>query len=65
MDVSERQVALRERVHAQQSLQRSEQQLRLITDALPVLIAYIDRQKCYRYVNRTYETWFGKAKEEL
>ncbi|MEM8829244.1 MAG: PAS domain S-box protein [Cyanobacteria bacterium P01_G01_bin.19] len=53
MDVSDR-------VRAEQSWQRSEQQLRLITDALPVLIAYIDRQERYRYINRTYETWYGK-----
>jgi PAS domain S-box-containing protein len=54
MDVSER-------IYAEQSLQRSEQQLSLITDALPILIAYIDNCQRYRYVNRTYETWFGKS----
>ena len=58
MDVSER-------VQTEQSLQRSEEQLQLITDALPVLIAYIDNQKSYRYNNRTYETWFGKPRSSL
>ncbi len=53
MDISQR-------IQAEKSLQRSEQQLRLITDALPILIAYIDNQQRYRYNNRTYETWFGK-----
>ena len=58
MDVSDR-------VRAEKSFQRSEQHLRLITDALPVLIAYIDRQQCYRYINRTYETWYGKSRSHI
>ena len=58
MDVSDR-------VLAQKSQQRSEKQLELITDALPVLIAYVDKQQCYRYNNRTYETWFGKSRTSL
>ena len=55
MDVSDR-------VRAEQSWQRSEEHLRLITDALPVLIAYIDNQQHYRYINRTHETWYGKPR---
>ena len=58
MDVSDR-------IHAEQSLLRSEKQLKLITDALPILIAYIDDQQRYRYNNRTYETWFGKPRSAL
>ncbi len=53
MDISER-------IQAENSLQRSEQQLKLITDALPILIAYVDKQQRYRYNNRTYEAWFGR-----
>jgi PAS domain S-box-containing protein len=58
MDVSER-------IQAEKSLLRSEEQLRLITDALPVLIAYIDDQQCYRYNNRTYESWYGRPRASL
>ena len=58
MDVSDR-------VLAEISLQRSKEQLELITDALPVLIAYINERQCYRYNNRTYETWFGKSRSSL
>ena len=53
------------RVQAEKSLQRSEEQLRLITDGLPVLIAYVNKQQCYVYNNRTYETWFGKPRSAL
>ena len=65
MDVSEQQAALRERIQTEKSLQRSEKQLSLITDALPILIAYIDNRHCYRYNNRTYETWYGKPRASL
>ena len=58
MDVSER-------IQTEQSLQRSEKQLRLITNALPVLIAYIDDRQRYRYNNRTYEIWFGRPRYTL
>ena len=54
-----------DRIRTRQSLKRSEQQLQLITDALPILIAYIDDNQCYRYNNRTYETWFGKPRSSL
>ncbi len=58
MDISQR-------IQAEKSLQRSEEQLRLITDGLPVLIAYIDRQERHIYNNRTYETWFGKSRSAI
>lgn len=54
-----------DRIQAEKSRQRSEEQLKLITDALPVLIAYIDTQQSYRYNNRTYETWYGKPSSSL
>jgi PAS domain S-box-containing protein len=58
MDVSDR-------IQSAKSLQRSEEQLQLITDALPVLIAYIDQHQRYRYNNRTYESWYGRPRLSL
>jgi len=40
-------------------------QVRLITDAVPALIGYIDREYRYRFANRTYEDWFGVAPERV
>ena len=40
-------------------LEASERNLRTITNNLPVLIAYIDREERYRFVNATYEKWYG------
>lgn len=54
---------LRQAIHANEliasSLRRSEQQMRLITDSIPALVAYFDRDRIYRYVNRGYHDWFG------
>ncbi|MEI8170302.1 MAG: PAS-domain containing protein [Rhodoferax sp.] len=48
-----------------EALRRSEENLRLITDTVPALIAYFDDQEIYRYVNKGYADWFGHAKEDL
>ena len=48
-----------ERVAAERQLARSESELRIVTDALPVLISYIDRDYVYRFANSFYEDWVG------
>ncbi len=48
-----------ERKRAEEELRRREEQLRLITNALPILIAYIDVQQRYRFNNQAHEDWFG------
>jgi PAS domain S-box-containing protein len=57
-------VQKRRREHAEHELVRSEQRLRLITNALPVLIAYVDSEQRYRFNNDAYKTWFGISAEE-
>ena len=56
---------LKERQLAAQALLKSEKQLRLITDALPVLISYLDPDLRYQFNNRTYEEWFGASQKDL
>jgi PAS domain S-box-containing protein len=48
-----------------EAVARSEERLRLITDAIPALIAYFDRGGIYRFANIGYATWFGRSKETL
>jgi len=45
--------------HQNTTLRGGEEQLRLITDALPVLISYVDTDKRYQFSNKTYQDWFG------
>lgn len=44
---------------AEQALRDSEHRLRMVTDNLPVLIAYLDRDLRFRFVNQTFQEWFG------
>jgi PAS domain S-box-containing protein len=39
--------------------------LRLIADAVPALISYVDAGQRYRFVNRGYEHWFGQDRREI
>jgi PAS domain S-box-containing protein len=48
-----------DRLEVEAALRRSEEQLRLIANGLPVLIAYVDKQQCYRFNNEVYQTWLG------
>ncbi len=53
------------RAEAELALQTSEERLRDITDALPVLISYIDADQRFRFVNKAYEDWFGRPLSEI
>ncbi len=50
---------------AEQALQASENELRLIMDAAPALISYVNSDHRYRRVNKSYERWFGKSGNEI
>ncbi|MGI2259042.1 NahK/ErcS family hybrid sensor histidine kinase/response regulator [Shewanella sp. GXUN23E] len=48
-----------------ESLLESERWLRLITDNVPALIAYVGEDLCFRFTNRAYENWYGFDKGAL
>ncbi|HQN17966.1 MAG TPA: PAS domain S-box protein, partial [Syntrophobacteraceae bacterium] len=50
---------------AEDALERSERRMRTITDSLPALIAQIDTQQKYLFLNRRFETLLGKPTAEL
>jgi PAS domain S-box-containing protein len=52
------------RKQAEDALHRNEEQLRLITDSLPVLISYVDTDERYQFINKTYEAWFTVSREK-
>ena len=57
---------LESRVHARTaSLRRSEQQMRLVTDSIPALVAYFSVDHGYEYINRGYQDWFGLDPQRL
>lgn len=56
---------IQERKQIEIALRQSEEQIRLITNNLPVLIAYVDAQKCYRFNNQAYNSWLGQDPADL
>lgn len=48
-----------ERIRYTQTLLERERWIRTITDELPAMIAYLDRDLRYVFVNRVYERWYG------
>ncbi len=47
------------------SLQESERSRRLIMDAVPAMISYVDKDLYYRFVNHQYEKWFHRPATEI
>ncbi|AFZ14618.1 multi-sensor hybrid histidine kinase [Crinalium epipsammum PCC 9333] len=53
------------RKRAEDALQEREAELTLITNAVPVLISYIDTEQRYRFNNQKYEEWWGNSPTEI
>ncbi|MBP1804945.1 PAS domain S-box protein [Rubellimicrobium aerolatum] len=54
-----------EKAEAEARLRAEEERLRLLADALPMLMSLVDREGRYRFVNRAYEDWFGRARDDV
>ena len=46
------------------ALKQREHQLELITDAVPILLAYIDHESRFQMINKTYAEWFGFSQDK-
>ncbi len=54
-----------ERRRAEDALRESHRQLEVITDALPVLVAFVDAEERYQFANAAYERWLGDPKAKI
>ncbi|MFC4158941.1 PAS domain S-box protein [Chitinimonas lacunae] len=50
---------------AEAASRQSEERLRAITDAIPLLIAYVDNEQRFQFANRLYETWFNRPLDRI
>ena len=57
-DITQRKAAELEKLENQKQLQT-------IADNIPALIAYVDADQRYRFVNKQHEAWLGLTREEL
>jgi PAS domain S-box-containing protein len=56
---------IRRRRRAEESLRRSEKQLRLIANSLPVFISYVDSEMCYRFTNSAYLEFINLRSDQI
>ncbi len=47
------------------ALRESERSIRIYTDNVPALIAYLDNERCYRFINHAYQETFGLDRNTL
>jgi PAS domain S-box-containing protein len=58
-------IDITERKLIEERVRNNERQLRLVTNSMPALIAYIDNSLRYRFVNERYSEWFGLPTGEI
>ncbi len=54
-----------DRRRSEETLERNQRQTQVVTDALPALLAYVDRNRRYLFVSKTYEKWLCRGREEI
>ena len=53
------------RKRTEEALRDGERRIRLITDAMPALIAYVDAQERYQFVNEPYRQWLDRPVRDI
>ncbi|MBD2113545.1 MULTISPECIES: PAS domain S-box protein [Cyanophyceae] len=54
-----------DRKRIEESLRQRETELRLVTNSVPALIAFVDADQRYRFNNQGYEDWFSQSAKDL
>ena len=50
---------------AERALEERDEQYRIVTDGIPLMIAYVDREQRYRFVNEAFARFTGRTRESL
>ena len=64
-EVAARTRAATARREAESAMRAREAELRLVADAMPFLVAFVDRELNYRLVNAAYRAWFDLSPREM
>lgn len=54
-----------ERHQTDEALRLSREHLQLLTDTVPVLLSYVDKERRYRFCNQRYSDWFDLALDQI
>jgi len=54
-----------DRFYNQAALRESEHRIRLITDALPAMISYVNKDLVYEFVNKSFEDWYERPRDQI
>ncbi|HVJ54082.1 MAG TPA: NahK/ErcS family hybrid sensor histidine kinase/response regulator [Aliidongia sp.] len=54
-----------QRKRNEEALRDGERRIRLVTDAMPALIAYVDAEERYQFVNEPYRQWVGRDDSDI
>jgi PAS domain S-box-containing protein len=54
-----------QRKRIEDALRDGERRIRLITDAMPALISYVDADERYKFINEPYRRWLDHREEEI
>lgn len=58
-------IDISDRKEAEDAVRAAKDELRLVADALPVLISEVDKNGYYRFNNLAYEDWFGHPLDQI
>ena len=53
------------RLEAERALRSSDEQLRLIANSLPALIVQVNRHERFTFINKTFEEWQGRTRNQI
>jgi PAS domain S-box-containing protein len=53
------------RKQTEEALRDGERRIRLVTDAMPALIAYADADERYQFINEPYRQWLGQPVDQI
>ena len=56
---------IKDRIKVERDLSESRRMLRMVTDNIPAMVGFVDKERRYRFVNRPYEKYFNRPMDAI